>query len=192
MLNHKDMLSRLYDHILCENKIDYHATTLPGAVWNHFEQDVHKDFESALDLWNKCYRIVDKNYMTVSNLVFVTSNNINFIEKINDKQHIYLMTNSQMINKYDKENLTMINYDNYLIADEVSIEKEIETYSKDLWYSWYGIDKMIFYQLIKIIEALNKEALNFFCAPYCINMQNIPWKERDEFIKQFVLCFDYV
>jgi hypothetical protein len=95
-----------------------------------------------------------------------------------------------MENKYDKENLTMINYDNYLIADELSIEKEIEIYNKDLWYKNY--DKTILYQLVKIIEALNKEALNFFCAPYCINIQNIPWKERDEFIKQFILCFDYV
>jgi hypothetical protein len=186
------MLLRLYDHILCENKINYHATTLPSAVWNHLEQDVRKDFESAIYNWGKWSRILDGIYIPISNFVFITSNNINFIEKINDKQHIYLVTNSQMINKYDKENLTMINYDNYLIADELSIEKEIETYSKDLWHSWYGIDKMIFYQLIKIIEALNKEALNFFCAPYCINMQNIPWKERDEFIKQFILCFDYV
>jgi hypothetical protein len=103
------------------------------------------------------------------------------------------MTNSQMINKYNKENLTIINYDNYLIAGELSLEKEAEIYDKD-WYDegWYRIyDKMVFFQLIKIIEALNRESLNFFCAPYCINIQNIPWKERYEFIKQFVLCFDY-
>jgi maltodextrin utilization protein YvdJ len=187
------MLSRLCEHILCENKINYRATTFPGAVWNHLEQDVHKDFESALDLWSKCSEIVDKNYMTVSNFVFITSNNINFIEKINDEQHIYLMKNSQMVNKYDKEKLTIVNYDNYRIADELSIKKEIETYSKNLWYSWYRIyDNMMFYQLVNIIEALNKEALNFFCAPYFIDIKNIPWKERNEFIEQFVLCFYYV
>jgi hypothetical protein len=189
------MLSRLCDHIVCETKINYHATTFPGAIWNHIEQDVHKDFKSALANWEKWCGIIDKNYIPISNFVFITSNNINFIEKINDKQHIYLMTNSQMVNKYDKENLTIINYDNYLITGELSLEKEIEIYNKkQQWYKDY--DKRMFYQLVKIIEALiealNKEALNFFCASYCIDIQNIPWKERDEFIKQFVLCFDYV
>jgi hypothetical protein len=101
------------------------------------------------------------------------------------------MTNSQMINKYNKENLTIINYDNYPVADELSLEKEIEIYNKrQQWHK--GYDKRMFYQLVKIIEALNKEALIFFCVSYCMDIQNIPWKERDEFIKQFVLCFDYV
>jgi hypothetical protein len=184
ILNHKDMLSRLCDNILSEKTINYHALTFPGMIWDHKPHDLSE----LINILNKYCRVIDSDKITISNFIFITSNNIDFIEKINNKQHIYFMTNSQTINKYEKEKFTLINYDDYLVNDVLSIEKEIEIYNAR---NFYKTDKRVFLQLNKIIEALNKENLNFLCMPYALPTRrdredNIPRNE------QFVLFFDCI
>ena len=188
-LKRNDIFPKLFDNILNENKIRMGALTYPSIIWNYENMDIIHDTARIINNW---FKIIASKKPIIDNIIFVTSSYLEVIENIGKEKYIYLVSNSEMINKYSNANV--INFEKYIINDMALINENIKIYDK---YNWKDgnknnvLDEQVIYFLNMFAKALNNRNANYTCLRYCNDIKNIEWTERNEAIEQYILYYDY-
>jgi len=203
-IKQKDVFPKLYNTIINENGINYHAFTIipPSVIWNYEKMgfpscgdlSYHDLINHSIIITNNWCKIIDNNKITIDNIIFITSKYIDVIDEIKANKNIFLITNSKMKDEYNTKNINVINYDKYINND---VEERIKEYNnicnwKDSRDGEPLINPNIFYMLNMLAEAFNYNDLNYTCLKYCLGIKNMKMEEREENIEQYGLFFDYM
>jgi hypothetical protein len=190
-LKQNDIFKKLYDNSINENGIKYHATTIPSVIWNYGKMHF---FYDALKISNNYCELFDNNKIAINNIMFITSKYIDNIADLKKDKNIFLITNSEMTNEYDTNDVNIINYDKYIINDIKYIKEKIKEYDKYNWKNRCGecfFNPNILYILNMLAETLNYKDLNYTGLRYTYPIGNMKYTEIKENVEQYVLLFDY-
>jgi hypothetical protein len=190
ILKNSEMLSKINGAILKEKELYLNIVTLHNHINN-------RNFDFLEFLSKKWPKITRNKTLLINKYIFITSNYVNAAEELDEKSKIYIVTNSEIAEKYNKPNIEVINYDNYMINDIKAVKKEINEYDE---FNWHNIgtgnsviNKRVFWQIKKIIEALNEDNKDYVCLKYERDIDGTNWKAfENRYIEQYNLLFEYL
>jgi hypothetical protein len=153
-------------------------------------------FYDSIKIMNNCCNIIKNNTITIDNIIFITDNYIDYNNEVNASKNVYLITNSEMIKKYDKNGLKLINNDKYYLEDKNDIIKRMKENDNYNWKNSDGeclidIDDLYFINLFA--EVFNTKDINYTCLKYEYDiMENMKCGDIKNTVAQYVLLFDYM
>jgi hypothetical protein len=199
ILKQKGTFYKFYNNIVNEKGINYRRLSFgcPSVIWNYrkigFLNFRRLYFDHTAKISDNWCKIVDNNKITIDNIIIVTPDYINIIDEIKHAKKVSLITNSEMVNKYNSKKVRIINYDKYIKNDIEGEIKEYEIYSLETDYRTRFMSKNELYILNLLAEAFNDKDLNYTCLVYQYDiMKNIEYEERIENVNQYILSFDYM